>query len=59
MPKALTIAGIVVAALIALLFTVDLAIGWPFQRSMIVTDVLSILCAIGLGYASWSTMREL
>lgn len=58
MPKALCLAGMVVAILIAILFTVDLAAGIPFRRAIVVMDVSLIVAAALLGLASWMTFRE-
>ena len=58
MAKALTILGMVVAALIFCLFAVDLAIKVPFERASLPMDVLSIICAAILGYLSWATFKE-
>jgi hypothetical protein len=59
MPKALTVTGMVVAGLIALLFTLDLALAVPFYKASPLMDICLILCALILGYLSWSTFREL
>ena len=58
MSKALTIGGMVVAILLLILFSIDLAIGIPFKRASLVMDVSFVLCAIMLGYLSWSTFKE-
>jgi hypothetical protein len=58
MPKALCLAGMVVAILIAILFAVDLAVGTPFRRASVVMDVSLIVAALLLGLASWMTFRE-
>jgi hypothetical protein len=63
MQRALAIAGMVVAGLIALLFGFDLLAGileWDVLfggRSMLM-DVGSIICALVLAYMSWTTFRE-
>jgi hypothetical protein len=59
MPKALTISGMVVAALVLLIFVVDLAAGWPFRTASKWMDIGYIVCALILGYLSWSAFREL
>jgi hypothetical protein len=59
MPKALTISGMVVAALVFLIFAIDLAAGIPFRSASKWMDIGFILCAIILGYLSWSAFREL
>ena len=58
MPKALSISGMVIAVLIFLLFTLDLALGFPFQRSSMMMDIVFVLCSLGLGYLSWATFKE-
>lgn len=58
MPRVLTIVGMVVAALLLLMFGLDLALGFPFKHASIAMDALFVLCAAMLGYMSWSTYRE-
>ena len=58
MPKALCLVGTVVAVLLLLVFGFDLAIGFPFRRAVPIMDIGYLLCALGLGYASWTTLRE-
>jgi hypothetical protein len=59
MPKALTISGIVVAALVLLVFLLDLALGIPFRKASIALDIGFIVSALVLGFLGWSTYREL
>ncbi len=64
MSKAMTIAGMVVAGLIGLVFASDLLLGVPFggtgDRPMgMMMDIGSIVSAGILGYLSWSAMREI
>ena len=58
MPKVMTIVGLVIAGLIALVFVVDLALGFPFKRASLMMDVSFLICALLLAYMSWSTMKE-
>ncbi|MBX3424217.1 MAG: hypothetical protein KF688_00935 [Pirellulales bacterium] len=58
MSKALTIAGLVVAGLVALVFTLDLLISIPFQGASTLMDVGAIIGAAMLGYASFEAFRE-
>ncbi len=63
MPKALCITGLVISALLVLLFGVDMAIGFPFRRSQAgmlfwIMDIAFVAFAGILGYLSWSTYRE-
>jgi hypothetical protein len=59
MPKALTIGGMVVSAVLLLLFGLDLAIEIPFQRISPLMDIGVVICALMLGYMSWTTLREI
>ncbi len=58
MEKALTISGMAVSGLTALLFGLDLAIGLPFRGASMAMDIGFVLCALALAYLSWSTYRE-
>jgi hypothetical protein len=58
MPKALTVSGMVIAALLVLMFGLDLAIAIPFDRASKAMDISLLICAALLGYMSWSTFRE-
>lgn len=58
MPRALTVSGMVVAALLVLMFGLDLAVGVPFERASKWMDISLLICAGLLGYMSWSTFRE-
>lgn len=58
MPKALCLIGAVVAALLLLVFGLDLGLGFPFGRNSPTMDVGILLCALALGYLSWATLRE-
>jgi len=50
--------GLVVAGLVIILFTADLAAGVPFKRASVMMDV-SLLCSAALlGLISWFTLRE-
>ncbi|MCA9237164.1 MAG: hypothetical protein KDA44_16940 [Planctomycetales bacterium] len=59
MSKALTIVGLVVSGLVALVFTLDLAAEVPFGRASKLMDVGAIVGALMLGYASFEAMREI
>jgi hypothetical protein len=50
--------GMVIAILILVLFLLDLAVAFPFRRISMPMDITFVLCAVGLGYISWSTLRE-
>lgn len=58
MPKALTISGLVVSALLILVFGADLAIGVPLGGVSKLMDSLFVVAAAILGYMSWSSFRE-
>ena len=58
MGKILTIAGLVVSGLIALIFLLDLALGIPFGRQSLAMDIGFFLSAVILAYLSWHSMRE-
>jgi hypothetical protein len=59
MAKGLTIMSIVVAILIAALFGLDLAIGVPFGRASMSTDIVFVVCSLLLGLMSWGVFREI
>jgi hypothetical protein len=69
MPKVLCIAGAVVAILLALVFVLDMSIGYPFRMPsgkdfmesfwIRLPEVVMIVCAGVLGYLSWATYRQL
>jgi len=58
MPKALCIFGIVIAALLLLIFGLDLAIKVPFGRASLMMDVGTVVVSGLLGYISWTTFRR-
>ncbi len=65
MAKVLCIIGIVVSVLLLILFLTDLILAltpawqWgPFGGKSIMTDILFVLCAAGLGAISFFTLRE-
>jgi len=59
MPKGLCVTGIAVAALLILLFALDVSLGFPFRGASTSMDVAMIVSGGILGYISWSTLREL
>ncbi len=59
MSKALTIGGMVIAILLLILFSIDLAIAIPFKRASMMMDVSFLVCALITGYLSWSAFKEL
>ena len=58
MPKIMTIIGIILSALMVLVFGIDLALGIPFLKASMMMDITFIVCGGLLGYLSWATMRE-
>ncbi len=63
MPKALSMSGMVVAILMALLFLGDLflslaGIGFPFGGASYTMDICMAVAAAVLGYMSWTAYRE-
>ena len=58
MAKGLTIISMVIAVLVLVLFALDLAIKIPFDRVSMPMDIAFVISAIGLGYISWSTYKE-
>lgn len=59
MPKGLTIFAMVIAVLVIVLFSLDLAIQIPFRRANWLLDTAFVVSAIGLGFISWTTFKEL
>jgi hypothetical protein len=59
MSKAMTISGMVVAALLVLIFGADLAIQIPFDGANSTMDMGALVAAAILGYLSFSSYREL
>ncbi len=58
MPKALSIISIAIAALLLLMFGLDLALGMPFGRANTTLDIGFIVFSGILGYLGWSALRE-
>ncbi len=58
MAKAMSIAGLVVGALLALTFIADLALGVPFGGKAMAMDVGFILGGLMLAYLGWNAMRD-
>lgn len=58
MAKAMSIAGMIVAGLLAFVFIADLAIGVPFSRVGTMTDVGFLVSALILAYLSWNAFRD-
>ncbi len=58
MAKAMSIAGMIVAGLLALIFVADLAVGVPFGRYGTMTDVGFVVSSLILAYLSWNAFRD-
>ena len=58
MGRAMAIAGMVVGAVIGLLFAIDLAAQFPFGRRVPLMDIGFFLCGAILAYLSWNAMRD-
>ena len=58
MARAMSIAGLVVAGLLLIVFGFDLALEIPFGRANWVMDVGFVVCAAILGYMSWDALAE-
>lgn len=64
MPKALCLAGMVVAVLVLALFLFDLVASFaaaslaPFRGASLLMDIAMMVCGLLLGYASWTTFKE-
>jgi threonine/homoserine/homoserine lactone efflux protein len=64
MPRLLCLAGLVVSGLVFLLFLVNMimslgGLGSLFNYPSLLMDLVFLLCSSGLGYLSWSALREL
>lgn len=63
MPKALCWVGIVVAILVFALFFLDLVLAFvstslaPFRGRSMMLSIVFVICALGLAYCSWTTLR--
>lgn len=58
MAKLVSIIGMVMSGLVAILFLADLAAGFPFSRISIAADVGFVLSSLILAYMSWSIMER-
>lgn len=58
MPKVLSIAGIIVAALMLLLFGMDLAMRVPFGRPNPILETIFLISTLTIGALGWLTLRE-
>ena len=61
MPKALCLTGMVISILVFAIFLLDIVLpaDWAFfKKASITFDIVFVVCALFLGYLSWSTFRE-
>jgi hypothetical protein len=58
MAKAMSIAGLIVGGLIAVVFTLDLALAIPFGRKAWMMDAGFIVCGAILAYLSWNALND-
>lgn len=58
MGKAMTIVGMIVAGLIAVMFGMDMILGFPFQGANFTMDIGFLVCALILAYMSWNAFRD-
>ena len=58
MPKILSVFGLAVSAVLLVLFSMDLAMGFPFDGQSPLMDIGFLICTAGLGYLSWNAFRE-
>jgi len=58
MPKALSLAGMVVAVLLFLVFTADLITGIPFAKASPLMDIGFMICSALLLVMAWLTRSE-
>jgi hypothetical protein len=54
--KVIAMLGMIMAGLLAVVFTADLAAAVPFGRASVVADVGFVVSSLLLGYASWLLM---
>ena len=58
MSKALCVVGAIIAILLLLMFGLDFATKFPFGRVSSAMDTVFVLCALLLGYLSWTTLMD-
>ena len=59
MAKAMSVAGMVIGGLLAVMFTLDLALGTPFGgKAGLVPDLGLAICGGILAYLGWNAFRE-
>lgn len=58
MSKVVSLVGLIIAALVVVLFVADLIAGFPFQRVSLAADVGFILSGLIVAYLSWSIMER-
>ncbi|MDO4550697.1 MAG: hypothetical protein Q4C96_05545 [Planctomycetia bacterium] len=58
MAKSLCMFGLALAAIILLVFLVDISLGFPFSRYSILMNVIFMAVSLVLAWLSWKTFKE-
>lgn len=58
MSKTLSLVGMIIAGLVAVVFLADLAAAFPFERVSVAADVGFVAAGVMLAYLSWSIMER-
>jgi hypothetical protein len=61
MGKAMSVAGLIVGGLVAVMFTVDLFLGFPFggpSKGGAMSDIGLAICGGILAYLGWNAFRD-
>jgi hypothetical protein len=58
MGKAMSIAGMAIGTLLAVVFTLDLVIGAPFGGKVPMMNIGFLISGATLAYLSWNAFRE-
>lgn len=59
MGKAMTMIGMVVAGLLAVVFALDMAIGVPFASASMPMDIGMLVCSLIVAYLSFNAFRDI
>ncbi len=58
MSKALSILAMTIAAILLVIFGLDLATGFPFRGESLLMDIGFVTASAVLGYLSWNSLRD-
>jgi hypothetical protein len=58
LPNWLVLGSVIVAAIVAFLFLMDLFLSIPFGRPSTLADILFVLSAAAILYLGWETYRD-